>query len=509
MRINLSDRRLWLLIFGGILILHLLTLLRYPPPFVDEAWLVSRAWAFKDTGHQFGPLDAGLGEQFAGIWTLNQWLITVLQSSVLRFFAQPELLPLRALSLVEGFGLLVVSYWTTNRLSGKTVAICSTLLLALSRIFFHTAHMARYDILATFLVYSALAIIVNDRRGRFWVGLAAGLLAGLAVETHLNTLIFFPAFALYFVLEYRFELFRMPNTWGFALGTGLGAAFYLFLHVLQYPDTYFKVNKLLYSKTQTPPVLSGNLQSLLQGFENVGFLLLLASGAMILLSLLAISLLIRRNEKAAWQLLGINITLWIGAALLFPNSMGHYAIYLAPACLWLAAEFLVDTFRKPWQGRPWDYASRSLILGVLVAELALTSKLLIPNGYQDYQRAQAKVDAAVKPGDTIIGSQVYWLGLYDHPYYSWELLFLYSRFYPGTNLEDALQYFRPDILVIDGYVDPYINDTLDPAERWYDYRISRKELFDYLATHAKQVSMPDNVTYADRPVQVYRLIWNP
>ena len=157
MRIHLSDRRLWLLICGGILTLHLLTLLRYPPPFVDEAWLVSRAWAFKQTGHQFGQLDAGLGEQFAGIWTLNQWLITVLQSSVLRFFAQPDLLPLRALSLVEGFGLLVVSYWTVSRLSGKTVAICSTLLLALSRIFFHTAHMVRYDILATVLGYSSLA----------------------------------------------------------------------------------------------------------------------------------------------------------------------------------------------------------------------------------------------------------------------------------------------------------------------------------------------------------------
>ena len=144
---------MWLLICGIILAIHLLTLLRYPRPFVDEAWLVSRAWAFKQTGHQFGVLDAGLGENYAGLWTLNQWLITVLQSTVLRFFPRPELLPLRALSLVEGIGLLAVSYWTANKLGGRRIAIISTLLLAIARIFFHTAHMARYDILAALFGY--------------------------------------------------------------------------------------------------------------------------------------------------------------------------------------------------------------------------------------------------------------------------------------------------------------------------------------------------------------------
>jgi len=92
--------------------------------------------------------------------------------------------------------------------------------------------------------------------------------------------------------------------------------------VLQYPETYLKVNKLLFSRTQAPPVLSGDLQSVLQGFGNAGFLLLMASGSMILLGVLAIPVLIRRKEKASWEIIGINILLWIGAALVFPNSMG-------------------------------------------------------------------------------------------------------------------------------------------------------------------------------------------
>ena len=79
---------------------------------------------------------------------------------------------------------------------------------------------------------------------------------------------------------------------------------------------------------------------MLQGFQNTGFLLLLAAGSMVLLGLLAIPVLVRRKNKVSWQLLAINIALWVGAAFIIPNSMGHYAIYLAPAFLWLVAEYL-------------------------------------------------------------------------------------------------------------------------------------------------------------------------
>ena len=180
--------------------------------------------------------------------------------------------------------------------------------------------------------------------------------------------------------------------------------------------------------------------------------------------------------------------------------MGHYAIYLAPAFMWLVAEFLVDFFRRPWRARLWNYAYQAMVLGVVVGSLALTVELLIPNGYGAYQRAQAQVNTAVLPGDTVIGPQIYWFGLYDHRYYSWELLFLYSRFYEGKTLDDAIKHFRPDILILDGNNQPYISDTVDPGDRWYYYRISRKELYDYLDRHAQQVPLPEEVTYYGSPV---------
>ena len=75
---------IYLVGFLFILILHFWSLMRYPAPFVDEAWLTSRAWAFLHTGHQLGSLDMGVAENLPGGWVANQWLITALQSICLR-----------------------------------------------------------------------------------------------------------------------------------------------------------------------------------------------------------------------------------------------------------------------------------------------------------------------------------------------------------------------------------------------------------------------------------------
>jgi hypothetical protein len=56
---------------------------------------------------------------------------------------------------------------------------------------------------------------------------------------------------------------------------------------------------------------------------------------------------------------------------------------------------------------------------------------------------------------------------------------------------------------------PYINDAIDPSDRWYYYRISKNELYRYLDNHAQLVSVPDNIYYYGSPVQVYRLTWTP
>src|SRR5438874_400733 len=59
---------------------HLATLLRYPPPFVDEGWNASRAWGLLHTGRAFGTLDAGVFQQYPGYWTFFPWLGTAIHA---------------------------------------------------------------------------------------------------------------------------------------------------------------------------------------------------------------------------------------------------------------------------------------------------------------------------------------------------------------------------------------------------------------------------------------------
>ena len=90
-------RYTWALLGGVIttVALHIWTLLRFPAPFVDEVWQMSRAWSFLQTGKTFGMLDAGVPEQYPGYWTFLPWLGNVLQATALRFSNTPSLLTLR------------------------------------------------------------------------------------------------------------------------------------------------------------------------------------------------------------------------------------------------------------------------------------------------------------------------------------------------------------------------------------------------------------------------------
>ncbi|MDD5466181.1 MAG: glycosyltransferase family 39 protein [Anaerolineales bacterium] len=503
----LNGRRAALFLAAVLALLHALTLLRYPAPHVDEAWLTSRAWGFLHTGRQYGPLDAGLTDQFPGYWTVNQWLITALQAAALSLSQAPALLPLRLLALAFGGLLLWANYRLAFRLGGPAVAATATLLLAASRAFFHSAHLARYDVLATMLGYAALALAVYHSRRGFFYGLAAGALAGLAVETHLNSLIFLPALGLVYLLEGGRQVWRNSAVWGFALGLGLGAAFYLGLHVLPYPQTYATLNRLLFSQTHTPPIVSLEASRILAGFSGSASLLLVASGSMLVLGVLALPLLARRRTAEARLALAINLALFLGAALLIPNITGHYAIFLAPAFLWPVAEFLVDFASRPWQGKAADYAWRVLAWGAVAGALALSAVPLLTDNAAGYRRAQQAVNAAVQPGDVLMGSQVFWLGLYDHRYYSWELLIQYPRLYPEATLAEALAHYRPDLLVIDGPMDDLISDSIDPASRWSHYSISRAELEAFLSEKAVRVALIEGTPYG--AVQAYRIRWAP
>ncbi len=493
---------IWIFVFVFVFILHLWSLMRYPAPHVDEAFLTSRAWSFVQTGHQYGMLDSGVIDAIPGNWTLNQWLITFIQAAVLRFFPQPELIQLRVLSLIFGLGLLGANFWLTRRLGGRKLALASTLLLALTRSFFHSAHLVRYDIMAAALGYLGLAFVINNHRNRFWHGLASGILIGLAIETHLNALIFIPAVGVFLLFEYGRKVFIQKSTWGVGAGLLIGASYYLILHVLPYPQTYIEVNSLLFGQTQQPPILTFDFGKIIKSFGDTAGLLLAGTGSLVFLAFIGIIYNARTKGKGKLALLLVSITLFIAGALVIPNKFAHYAILLAPAVTWLAGDVLVNLLSRPWRRSFKQYVETIFVWGCVAGMLALSLSQVVDNRYQEYLEVQAKINAVVQPGDIILGSQIYWLGLYDHPYFSWEVLFMYPRFNPGISLEGTIAHFKPDILIMDWGMDTTIVDYAKPGSWQAAYTLPRHEFFDYLATNSKLAADIPSSSYVQ--VRAYR-----
>jgi 4-amino-4-deoxy-L-arabinose transferase-like glycosyltransferase len=485
--------------------LHLWSLMRFPPPFVDEAWLASRAWSLIQTGQAFGPLDHGVFDRFEGYWTFFPWLPVWIQSLAFRLSGEPALLALRMLSLLFGVALLFTVYSIAKRLYGKLPGLVAVLLVSLSWPFLYSAHLARYDIMTAALGFSAIALYLNNQRGRAWVSLISGLCIGLAFEIHPHAAVYGPTIVALYFLHYRWSMFRRRRFWSFVAGIGTGLVFYALLHMAPYPSTYSALNQLVFAASHTPPILTLDPGIILQAFSEMGTLLVGVSLALIPLIVWAAIALMRRRSEADKTLLVLNAALLGGVILLFRNKAAYYAIMFTLALDLMVGVFLLQTLQQPWYGRFRDYVRVSLIWGCCILALVLNLSTLRMDSWKVYTEAQDFINGLVRPGEAIMASQTFWLGLHEHTYYSWENLIYYRRYVPGSTLEDALRELGPDILVIDRHLGNFISD--EPKESGYSQHLNlpRTDMNAFLSRSASLIGVLDIEAYG--PIRVYRIDW--
>jgi 4-amino-4-deoxy-L-arabinose transferase-like glycosyltransferase len=490
----------------AIIALHSWSLMRYPAPYVDEGWLASRAWAFIHTGRPFGPLDADVFERFEGYWVVFPWLPTMIQSLALRLSGTPALFPLRMMSLGFGLLLLAVIYAIANRLGGRRLALLSVSLVSLSVPFLYSAHLARCDILVAVLGFGSIALFLNDRLSRWWAGLLSGLCVGLAFEIHPQGAIYGPALVALYFLRWRWAMFRKLYFWCFFAGVVTGLVFYVAIHVLRYPQTYVALNRLTFGPTHVPPLLTLDSSVVVQAIGDMGKLLIVLYTGLIPLIAWASIALVRRRSQADKTLLVLNAVLVAELILLARIKILGYMILVTPAIDMLIAAFLLRLLQRPWRGSFGDYVRHGLGWGLCVGAILWNLSPLRIDFEQVQEAVQRRVNQAIGPDDSIMASQLYWFDLHDHVYYSWEELVYYRRYAPGSSLEEALTEFRPDILIIDIYLDVVL-DNPDRAGNIYleNFRLPRAEMEAFLDCHADLVTAFDGGYYGQ--IRVYRINW--
>jgi 4-amino-4-deoxy-L-arabinose transferase-like glycosyltransferase len=490
-------------LFAAIAAVHLWSLMRFPAPFVDEGWLASRAWAFVHTHRAFGPLDGDVFERFEGYWTFFPLLPTMIQSYALRLSAAPALFPVRMVSLVFGLLLLAAVYTIANRLRGQRFGLLSVSLVSMSGPFFYSAHLARHDILAAALGFWAVALYLNSPS--WWADLLSGLCAGLAFEIHPHSAIYGPAIVALYFSDWRWSTIRQPRFWSFVAGVSIGLIFYVDIHILPYPQTYFALNRLFFAPSHTPPVFTLDPRIIVQATGNTGLLLVVVYQLLVPLVVWSVVALAHRRSKADKTLLVLNVALVIAAILLFRGTLYYRAILLTPAIDMLVAALVIEVSQRPWQGRRRDYVCRALVWGLCAGFIAINLSKLHVDQWDAYEKVQSRINQAVQPDDSIMAPPIFWLGLYDHAYDSWEELVYYRHYAPDTTLEDALREFQPDILIIDACWDVLIADRAGDSPLAQYLWLPQKEIAAFLDRHAYLTDRFNDESYGQ--IRVYRVVW--
>lgn len=487
---------------------NLLTLLSFPPPFVDEAWGANRAWAMLQTGRAFGTMDEGVFQRYPGYWNYMPWLGTAIHAVVLRAFGL-SLFSMRLTSVGFGVLLLISVYVIGRQLLGEKVGLLAVVLVSLSLSFRQASHLGRDDVVVAAFGFGALALYLTDESTGFSArSLLSGLLIGLTLDIHFNGLVFGPAVGALYLYDQRWRLPLVRRFWGFAAGVAAGIGFFVSRHILPDPNTYAELAKPFLGDWREPPILVLDPRVWFQSVADLYTMVMVLSDFKIVLVIAAVVVFLRQASNGEKRLLTLLGGLAFGFAAVIRYKELEYGILLSPAVDLLVAAFLWrELFSSPNRsGR----VKAGLVLAPVALSLAFSGLATLvdlrSSNISDYQSALHAVQASVTPGATVMGPQTYWFGITDHRYLSWEQLVYYEDFTPGSTLSDAFRALHPDYFIRDDHQGMFVADTpIDLPSFQRFLFLSRPELDRFLDAHAQLVRDVKTRAYGD--VRIYRIDW--
>ncbi len=508
----------WLLcctVVATVVALHLLSLTRTPPPFVDEVHLVSPAWAFAQTGRDLGSMSISAITEDDGRWLHGSLLGVSVQALVIRTLGL-SIFSVRLVSLVFGLLILVSVYAIARHLYDARTGFTAVLLASLSPSFFGSPHVARYDVMVAALGFGAVALYVtDDSRGFSPRSLLSGLAIGLAFELHPNAVLYLPPVVALFLLDYGWSTFRSRRFWGFLIGGCAGLTFYAVLHILpNFGDVtagvsgaasrLVQVNGTL-GYSRVPPILGGPQEWRQSVVDTLRMILRFADMRIPLVVGAVVLLIVRRSPSDKRLLILFGVLLLEFLALISLHKPVYYDIELSPATDLVLAAVLINRFRLPSRPAMQAILRTAAIWGLLVGAFCRTALLPIRNScLDDYNATLAYLQAAIPPQSIITGDEGFWFGFPEYNYFNWEHLVHYQRQIPGATLEDAFRANHTDFLILGPHMSEFIQDDKNRMIPGLEFlQISRTEMIGFLSSHAVLVTAITTEMYGD--VRLYKI----
>lgn len=432
------------------------TLTKYPAVFIDESWNSNAAWNWLRTGVNVDSMHSGTLDQFGYEWISRSYL-GGLPWVVAFKLAGVGLFQARAVSFLFGVTLLLAAILIGFKCFGLHTGLLGGLLLSLSSPFIISSHYARQDIILSAVVMCLFGLsLVVFEKNRIWPHFFLGLGLGLATDIHQNAILFFPGFFSLYALAHQRRVLRRPEFWAWAAGAAGGILYFLSIHILPSPETYFlylQMNDTVLQSatglTHTPPILSLNVQTLMQSvrgelgrfhfYENsLDFALITASLAFIAF----------RRQTYDWVFLTFMTANFASFTLIQGSKVYFYDILVVPLYFMLAAEALMslvfDTQAKNLQ----RLFALCLALAVIVNGVRHFGRGLNENRSYDYYSITDEIKSVLRPDDRILGTPTWWLGLTEYDYKS-AFMLSHHFYFNDLSLADAMERIAPTILIVD------------------------------------------------------------
>jgi 4-amino-4-deoxy-L-arabinose transferase-like glycosyltransferase len=391
----------------------------------------------------------------------------------------------RVLPFLAALGAVLVTYLLGGYLFGEWGGAVAALLVATDSMLFVAGRTTRPEAVVAFLGTLAAFLFIKAMRQDSWrVALAAGLVAGLSMNFHLNGIIAPITMGLWALYEYGWKVWRKPVPWAFAVALALCVMPYVLwinadaLHRYAYSEMRALAITLPFSKFHGEVMRYSD-------FIGVGSIQLkpvaIPARAPIALFILgSLGVLYVRNRRLFWYL-GLFLAVHMGEWFYVANKTVRYTAVAAPlfALIVVAGSISFATTAR----------RRQIAVGVCLvyAVIGVVGNVYLVNRFKkaDYITLTAQLRQAIPPGSTAFGAHTFWLALHDRRYYSFD----------RSPFDYTIANLKPEYLIL------YDRVFMTGSE--YEDNLLRDQFTTYVKSNAKKIAVIPSEFYGN--LEIYRV----
>jgi 4-amino-4-deoxy-L-arabinose transferase-like glycosyltransferase len=395
----------------------------------------------------------------------------------------------RLLPFLAALAAIFVTYLLGAYLADEWTGAIAALLAATDSLLFVAGRTTRPESLEAFLnTLAALLFIAAMRRNSWKASLAAGLVAGLSMNLHINGVIAPVAMGLWALYEYGPTVWRKPVAWTFAVTVALCILPYILWINADaiHQRAYFEMRNLVDYRIVSRFQGEVNRYSDFIGIGNLKMPLpvqIPVRAPIAALIVAGLGVLWVRNRGLFWYL-GLLLVAHMGWWYYLGNKSVRYTAVAAPLFALIVAAGGVALASTP---RLRQFVAA---LWLLYAVIGIAGNLYVSNRFKgaDYNTLSAQLRQVVPAGATAYGAATFWLALHDRRYYS----------YDRSPFDYAMANLKPQYLILNDRI--MLHGSGFGEDNFSEIR-TKAEAF--VQSHAEKVASISNPFYGD--LEVYRV----